>query len=141
MYIPNITWDILAQWPLLEGQPNCSRIQCLGVWGLELAKTEEKSCLVRNVSSVHVGSSGSLWYMLLGVIWNHLLFGQEKWIFFSFYSLSALRHAMEWLCSQNLLYSFIIVHGSLSWNDFLRTRHSSVNVPTAAVPPFSPKNN
>lgn len=34
--------------------------QCLGISGLGLAKAEEKSCLLRNVSSVHLGSSGSL---------------------------------------------------------------------------------
>lgn len=54
-------------------------------------------------------------------------------LFFAFQSLSALRHAMVWLCST--------VHESFSWNYFLRTRHSPVNVPTAAVPPFSPRDN
>lgn len=138
--IPNITCDILSWWPPLEGQPNYSKIQCLGIWGLELAKTEEKSCLVRNIrvfmQEVVVLYDICCWE-LSGPI---CCLGMKSWNFLP--SIAYLLWDMlssDSAAGQNLLYSFITVHESFSWNDFLRT--SPVNVPTAAVPPFSPRDN
>lgn len=101
VWFSTITHDILAHWPLPQVQAKGSKIQSVDIRVRELAKSEGKSYLVKNVSSVEIGSSGSLRYLLLGVIWDHLLFGHEKLYFVAFHSLSAMRHATESLCSRS----------------------------------------
>lgn len=96
----------------------------------------EKLFSEKNVSGVDIGSSGSVWYLLLGVIWDHLLLRSCILLSIAYLLWDMLRNdsAACW----NPLCSFITIHQSSSWSGFLRARHSPM-LPQLDFCFFSPK--